>query len=702
MTKQWALLCGGDYYYDGDARTGITSIPNLQGCVNDVNRIYKFLIKHGIPERNIKKLTASVSGSSTGPDEDPLCLPTWKNIKRELDNISRDADRGDLVYFHFSGHGTRRVQMASVEPNLVHLAHLAQHETGGDTLYGMALVTTDVLKGQPYITGYHLGVWVRKMVEQHGLRVTVVLDSCCSGGLFRGGPKGAHFQPRTFNSTDKSWLPGDVEANTVTIAQDPDNGVSPGTRDVNPMARSWLSDPKGCTVLTACGPRETAGEDIFDIPSFKQGLLTHWIIQKLDEYAKQQLPSHKHIVHHVSKAIRLSSPFQSQTPGILGDMQYEFFGSKTYFEKAATSVLSQWEQDGQVYVALDVGRIQGVSSGARYYLVQSISEFSPNKDPQWPRVKVTQVFELISIAVLENPSDSKKDTTGWLGVLCDWSFDPEISVAISSDSGIDRPALRQELSDMPGLNLVEAHDLDNAAYTIHIGTAMNRSPIFEIRVDGQRLPRIPVIMPSEAFAIKKLARVISHVARFRRLKQQLPIGNQRVTNGLNFEIKPSKVQDGQDVNATLLYLGPLTAGLWVSLYCFTASWGIMKLDPDSDSGLAASKITMGQKEEWPFKMAIPPSTHPDDPREIQDSFVVLLSNGEQSVISWDEICLPNLPAEGHMLENLWDIRQTDEKEKRNPQRINNKKGKEDAPSVGAILQVVSTGPRGEQTTMSSA
>ena len=51
---------------------------------------------------------------------------------------------------------------------------------GDDNLMGTALVPTDALTSRKYLTGYQVGVRVRKMVEDQAVRTCVVLNSCFS------------------------------------------------------------------------------------------------------------------------------------------------------------------------------------------------------------------------------------------------------------------------------------------------------------------------------------------------------------------------------------------------------------------------------------------------------------------------------------------------------------------------------------------
>ncbi|KAK5826632.1 hypothetical protein PVK06_021558 [Gossypium arboreum] len=70
----------------------------LHGCINDVNTIKAAILKFGFHESDINVLT-DAPGSSV--------LPTGANIRDALNRMARDAKAGDVLFFYFSGHGTR-------------------------------------------------------------------------------------------------------------------------------------------------------------------------------------------------------------------------------------------------------------------------------------------------------------------------------------------------------------------------------------------------------------------------------------------------------------------------------------------------------------------------------------------------------------------------------------------------------------------
>ncbi|XP_030967183.1 metacaspase-4-like [Quercus lobata] len=144
MTKRAVLI--GCNYPDTKAE--------LRGCINDVKRMHQCLVdKYGYSEEDINVLIDT---------DESYTQPTGKNIRRALKDLVRSAEPGDSLFVHYSGHGTR-----------------LPAETGedDDTGYDECIVPCDM----NLITDDDF----RDLVDQipEGCRLTIVSDSCHSGGL---------------------------------------------------------------------------------------------------------------------------------------------------------------------------------------------------------------------------------------------------------------------------------------------------------------------------------------------------------------------------------------------------------------------------------------------------------------------------------------------------------------------------------------
>ncbi|KAK1278250.1 Metacaspase-4 [Acorus gramineus] len=126
----------------------------LKGCINDVKRMHRCLIeRYGFADDDITVLIDT---------DDSYTQPTGVNIRKALARLVGSARPGDFLFFHYSGHGTR-----------------LPAETGeeDDTGFDECIVPTDM----NLITDDDFREFVDKV--PHGCRITIVSDSCHSGGL---------------------------------------------------------------------------------------------------------------------------------------------------------------------------------------------------------------------------------------------------------------------------------------------------------------------------------------------------------------------------------------------------------------------------------------------------------------------------------------------------------------------------------------
>ncbi|MEP0856090.1 caspase family protein [Trichocoleus sp. DQ-U1] len=144
-------------------------LRNLEGCVTDVALQEELLVhRFGFNPSDIVKLTSNQA---------PAQQPTRNNILTAFEeHLIKQAKPGDVVVFHFSGHGSRLR-----DPNPIQgCANQAFNDEFNSTL-----VVAD--EGQkdlaPDIMGRTLFLLMSALNTEN---VTVVLDSCHSGGGTRG------------------------------------------------------------------------------------------------------------------------------------------------------------------------------------------------------------------------------------------------------------------------------------------------------------------------------------------------------------------------------------------------------------------------------------------------------------------------------------------------------------------------------------
>lgn len=230
--NHWTVLVGLNFYrYPG---------PSLKGCVRDVRDIEQYLKSRRILG-HVKVLTASppVDSNSRHPEEDASLWPTYENFTTSIKRITSEAQPGDFVYIHFSGHGTQTGASRS----------MSSHDTTGD----LALVLFDNDKGVRYLHGIELASLIDEMVRRQ-IFVTLVLDCCFAGSVVRHG----NYERAAIRAIDYDPLiDAAYPVSTDLRALFPIHSIP--RRDGHAFP-TWMIDPAGYTIFSACGPHEVAKE----------------------------------------------------------------------------------------------------------------------------------------------------------------------------------------------------------------------------------------------------------------------------------------------------------------------------------------------------------------------------------------------------------------------------------------------------------
>ncbi|XP_052206537.1 metacaspase-6-like isoform X2 [Diospyros lotus] len=162
MGRKMAVLIGCNYPGTEE---------ELMGCVNDVRRMHKCLVRRfGFYDRDIEVLIDT---------DDDFPKPTGRNIRDAITDMVRSAKFGDVLFVHFSGHGIR----------------LPPRRKYDNTGYDECIIPTD----SNLITDDDFRHFVNEVPK--GCRITIVADSCHSGGLI------AYAKEQIGESTKKQYAP---------------------------------------------------------------------------------------------------------------------------------------------------------------------------------------------------------------------------------------------------------------------------------------------------------------------------------------------------------------------------------------------------------------------------------------------------------------------------------------------------------------
>ncbi|KAH6972859.1 caspase domain-containing protein [Ilyonectria sp. MPI-CAGE-AT-0026] len=346
--KLFSLLVGIDLYLSGE-RKGEKGkhihIDNLQGCVNDVRNIERFL-REDTAQRfqvmNPSVLTSSVDQNHTEPSEPLECWPTFANIKKEFDNVEKQASPGDFFFFQFSGHGAL-LPKVSCSPS--------------KTQCDPCLLTVDYLREQRAVRGWEINQWLKKLNEQK-IQIVVVIDSCYAGGGWRSGGSGDRWRSPEGLATVPN-LPIDDDA---TIATPVMSNSRDGELDV-----SWSINPKGFTLMAACKGDEKAFE--ITINGKAGGAFTCGLLESLKPLQRSKQSevdlTYRALRDHIAQQLTGSD----QTPRVFGQDRLLFLGSQEPF--FPTRLVVKVDKDE---VSLPIGKVHGIQEGCEFTTIAPASE----------------------------------------------------------------------------------------------------------------------------------------------------------------------------------------------------------------------------------------------------------------------------------------------------------------------------------------
>ena len=330
----WLLLVGIDFY--------LNEANRLQGAINDVFRM-ELSLKEYYKEINVIKLSASVTSEpgQTAPPEDKHWWPTWDNFTGKLKDITSKASAGDIVWIHYSGHGTLQ---STKTPEFTY-----QEGYGIDA--ALVLWEPNSSQGVRYLRGIELAILLDNMVDK-GLKVTVVLDSCHSGSISRDGDHKVRGIPWSI----------DVDSEFPLESMLPQSSASKEKilRDAATKSH-WLLHPQGYTLLAACGPHERAKEIKL---KETRGALSHFICKAFGYCAQNKIQDVTHeliyrqVYAYMSKVAR-------QHPILIGTEKSTLWGAEVArMDIRSTFEIIKVSVDQEVW--MNAGFVHGACTGDEY------------------------------------------------------------------------------------------------------------------------------------------------------------------------------------------------------------------------------------------------------------------------------------------------------------------------------------------------
>lgn len=365
---------------------------SLKGAVRDINLVETYLKRDlQVPPERIRKLIAP-------NPEDPVLLearsaqaePTYENIVNAFKEITATAQPGEQVYIHYAGHGGRAT---TVYPNLKRGAG----EQNDEAIVPMDIGDTE--KGR-YLRDVEMTTLLKRMTDK-GLIVTLILDSCHSGGATRGDAEirsGA--QTDTLNRTSESLVASREELERNWLEETGQHGLSVAGL---PQARKYV-------LLAACRPNEYAYEYSPSSGAQRHGALTYWMIDTLTSAARSGQPLTYKLLHDRVIA-QVQSKFSQQIPMILGESDRRVFGCDRWSTPLTVSVIKV-VSDSQI--TLNAGQAQGLSKGTRFSIYPPNTTDFTDQTRQVAIVELTRVDASESIASVLEPEAGGIEVKGKL------------------------------------------------------------------------------------------------------------------------------------------------------------------------------------------------------------------------------------------------------------------------------------------------
>ncbi len=345
-------------------RCELAALDNLQGSVNDAQAIADLLTspKFGFPTENVALLTNPVPPR---PRPGVVILPadqtTRDGILAAMQKYLVDLpQRGDTVVFYDASHGSLRINSKGTKLEVL-VNGEPQHADS-------TLVPSDAYKGGFDVRDREMTRIFNAALDK-GVLLTVIFDSCHSGGATRGiGPK---YRERTL-----AFDPRDV-------AEPPDTLPS---GDPRPAPTERVDNP--ALVFSAAQQDQTAKESPPpDTVTEPHGAFTAALVEAL-----QVLPANApaSVVYQRVKAVLEGNGVSDQEPDLDASAkrrQEPLFGGQSASSGKVLTAAIKADDDGQVW--LDIGQVSGIGVG---------SEFTTMGDSDKPTAVKIRVAGLEGIA----------------------------------------------------------------------------------------------------------------------------------------------------------------------------------------------------------------------------------------------------------------------------------------------------------------
>lgn len=282
MSNLFALLVGINTW-DPASR-----VRSLRGCLNDTKAVETFLLENlNVPSERVKILR----------DSEATREGIINAFKSHLIN-NAEIQKGDQIFFHYSGHGARVRDLQGIEPDGYHESLVAyDSRTPGNC---------DLLDKE-------LGELLDDLAQAKGSNITVILDSCHSGSGTRDVPADENTPLSREIEADERPLPPEVAKKMAKLAG--------ATRSVTPSVAGWVPGDMPYVLISGCRDEQLSRE-YEGSPTVWNGALTYFAL----EYLKRMSPTATYRDLHETVAAQVNGLYKSQEPQCEGQRDRIIFG----------------------------------------------------------------------------------------------------------------------------------------------------------------------------------------------------------------------------------------------------------------------------------------------------------------------------------------------------------------------------------------
>lgn len=569
-----ALLIGVHLYSYGP--DGVFSDLNTE---SDVAAVKQVLIEHfGFADSDITVLTS-------GPETTRSAI-----LKAMQDVLVTPTQAGDVLYFHYSGHGSQVPD--PTDPSGV-------DET---------LVPSDWSQdGAMDIRDKEIRRVIGQIKDKHPANLTMSFDSCHSGTVTRGGRmlvRGVSFQKR-FGKP----MPG--PSNNTKSANQTRGGKAPAGGAFSALASTQTADGTTTVVISACRDDQSAVETE-DENHVQMGRLTYLLCGALRSAGPET--TYQDLFERIDSLMRQKFTDTRQDPQIEGDSNQVLLGKTAIVTPPYLMV----ENNFLTGTRLAAGTLQGMTPGSTFALYPAGARaFTPAT--QIATAKIVTARLLSSKLEIVSKVRPDIDLTAARAIEISHQYgDARIKVA-ADNLGPANAALLAALKANDGVAVVGKSDLPD------ITLARQETSFVLIREDGgAEIGRFA----AGADQIEQMNSVLKREIQWRFVRA-LSNADPNSAIGLEIRIVPARVSGNDDEGYTFLADKPLSRGpitltdadaatvevrnigtvdAYVTVLDVQNDASVQQLWPTPNQTVSESLIPHGQPDRWQKLMQDP--THP--------------------------------------------------------------------------------------------